>query len=66
MALKESLGESLDDDQKFILYKHDELFSESFPVFKEIRRMGKLCDVTLKASAYDLSILYSYFVIYFL
>jgi len=35
------------EDQYFV-YKHDKLFGESFPLFKEIRRMGKLCDVTLK------------------
>jgi len=35
------------EDQYFV-YKHDQLFGESFPLFKEIRRMGKLCDVTLK------------------
>lgn len=42
------LGESIEDDQKFVIYKHEDLFSESFPLMKEIRRMGKLCDVTLK------------------
>ncbi|XP_017076911.2 kelch-like protein 18 [Drosophila eugracilis] len=35
------------EDQYFV-YKHDQLFGESFPLFKEIRRLGKLCDVTLK------------------
>ncbi|XP_037945290.1 kelch-like protein 18 [Teleopsis dalmanni] len=43
----ELISES-DDDQKFVIYKHEEMFSESFPCMKEIRRMGKLCDVTLK------------------
>ncbi|TMW52279.1 hypothetical protein DOY81_002612 [Sarcophaga bullata] len=42
------LGENIEDDQKFVIYKHEDLFSESFPLMKEIRRMGKLCDVTLK------------------
>uniref|UniRef100_A0A1B0AAB2 Kelch-like protein diablo n=1 Tax=Glossina pallidipes TaxID=7398 RepID=A0A1B0AAB2_GLOPL len=42
------LGESLEDEQKFVIYKYDDLFSESFPLMKEIRRLGKLTDVTLK------------------
>lgn len=41
----------LSDDQleeQCFVYKHEQLFSASFPLFKEIRRLGKLCDVTLK------------------
>lgn len=44
------LGESLEDEQKFVIYKYDDLFSESFPLMKEIRRLGKLTDVTLKVN----------------
>lgn len=36
------------DDDKYVLFKQDDLFAESFPLMKEIRRQGKLCDVTLK------------------
>lgn len=38
------------EDQKFVIYKHEDLFGESFPLMKEIRRQGKLCDVTLKVA----------------
>lgn len=31
------LSEAVEDDQKFIIYKQEDLFGESFPVFKEIR-----------------------------
>lgn len=41
---------SLADDDKYVLFKQDDLFSEGFPVMKEIRRQGKLCDVTLRVS----------------
>uniref|UniRef100_U5EHJ6 Kelch-like protein diablo n=1 Tax=Corethrella appendiculata TaxID=1370023 RepID=U5EHJ6_9DIPT len=36
------------EDERFVLFKQEDLFSESFPLMKEIRRQGKLCDVTLK------------------
>nr|XP_014094600.2 kelch-like protein 18 [Bactrocera oleae] len=36
------------DDHKYVIYKHDDLFCESYPLMREIRRQGKLCDVTLK------------------
>ncbi|XP_055379108.1 kelch-like protein 18 [Condylostylus longicornis] len=36
------------DDEKYVIFKQDDLFSESFPLMKEIRRQGNLCDVTLK------------------
>ena len=36
------------NDEKYALFKQTDLFSESFPLMKEIRRQGKLCDVTLK------------------
>lgn len=38
------------DDEKYVIYKQDDLFSDSFPLMKEIRRQGKLCDVTLKVN----------------
>lgn len=41
------------DDEKYIIFKQDDLSSESFPVMKEIRRQGKLCDVTLKVMVSD-------------
>lgn len=45
MELKDSNGA---DDDRYVIFKQDDLFSESFPLMKEIRRQGKLCDVTLK------------------
>lgn len=44
------LAENGLDDEKYVLFKQDDLFVESFPLMKEIRRQGKLCDVTLKVS----------------
>lgn len=35
-------------DDKYVLFKQNKLFADSFPLMKEIRRQGKLCDVTLK------------------
>ena len=45
MELKDSSGGG---DEKYVIFKQDDLFAESFPLMKEIRRNGKLCDVTLK------------------
>lgn len=36
------------EDDKYVIFKQDDLHLESFPIMKEIRRQGKLCDVTLK------------------
>lgn len=49
MELKDSSGV---DDDKYVIFKQDDLFAESFPLMKEIRRQGKLCDVTLKVFVY--------------
>lgn len=38
------------DTDKFVIFQQDDLHIESFPLMKEIRRQGKLCDVTLKVS----------------
>lgn len=35
-------------DDGYVLFEQEELFGESFPLMREIRRMGFLCDVTLK------------------
>lgn len=51
MDLKDSMAGI--DDGKYVIYKQEDLFSESFPVMKEIRRQGKLCDVTLKVIRFD-------------
>lgn len=37
-----------EDNEKPYTFQQDDLFSQGFPVFEEIRRQGKLCDVTLK------------------
>lgn len=42
------LNDCSEDSQEFVMYKQEDLFGHSFPIMKEIRRMGKLCDVTLK------------------
>lgn len=42
------------DADKFVIFQQDDLHVESFPLMKEIRRQGKLCDVTLKVSTDDL------------
>lgn len=31
-----------------VIYQHPDHFASSFPTFEQIRRQGKLCDVTLK------------------
>lgn len=36
------------DIEKLVIFHQNDLHSESFPLMKEIRRQGKLCDVTLK------------------
>lgn len=42
------LNDGPEDTQEFVMFKQEDLFGQSFPIMKEIRRMGKLCDVTLK------------------
>ena len=34
------------------IFTQGDLFERGFPVMEEIRRKGKLCDVTLKVSTY--------------
>lgn len=36
------------ESEKFVIFQQNDLHIESFPLMKEIRRQGKLCDVTLK------------------
>lgn len=36
------------ESDKVVIFKQDDLHSEGFPLMKEIRRQGKLCDVTIK------------------
>ncbi|XP_012281434.1 kelch-like protein 18 [Orussus abietinus] len=48
-----SVGEQLPvsgvmEDEKLLVYQQTDLFLQSFPIFEEIRRQGKLCDATLK------------------
>lgn len=38
------------ESDKIVIFKQDDLHSESFPLMKEIRRQGKLCDVTIKVT----------------
>lgn len=39
------------ESDKVVIFKQDDLHSESFPLMKEIRRQGKLCDVTIKVTS---------------
>lgn len=60
----------IDEEEKFIYYKHEGMFSESFPLMKEIRKMGKLCDVTLKVedqsfSAHRIVVIVFFFVCFY-
>lgn len=55
------LNENSPDDEKYVLFKQDDLFSESFPLMKEIRRQGKLCDVTLKVEDQSFKYIHHYF-----
>lgn len=36
-----------------VVFQQRDMFGEAFPVMEEIRRQGKLCDVTLKVSPGD-------------
>lgn len=40
--------ESLSIDDGYVLFRQEDLFSDNLPVMREIRRQGKLCDVTIK------------------
>lgn len=35
-------------DEGYVLFKQEDLFVENLPQMREIRRQGKLCDVTIK------------------
>lgn len=53
------------DDEKYVIFKQDDLFSESFPIMKEVRRQGKLCDVTLKVHLIFILFIYKYILFLF-
>lgn len=38
------------ENKDSIVYQQNDLFSQGFPIMEEIRRQGKLCDVTLKVN----------------
>lgn len=38
------------ETEKYVIFNQDDLHTESLPLMKEIRRQGKLCDVTLKVN----------------
>lgn len=49
MCLAEQLKAfKIDNDNEQIVFQEPELFTQGFSIFEEIRRQGKLCDVTLK------------------
>uniref|UniRef100_A0A182IVR7 Kelch-like protein diablo n=1 Tax=Anopheles atroparvus TaxID=41427 RepID=A0A182IVR7_ANOAO len=43
------------EDNSYMYFRQEGLFANSFPKMKEIRRMGKLCDVTLKVDSHSFS-----------
>ncbi|GLG94694.1 hypothetical protein R5R35_004288 [Gryllus longicercus] len=43
------------DADECLIFQQDDLFSQGFPVMEEIRRQGKLCDVTLKVDSQSFS-----------
>jgi hypothetical protein len=36
------------ENEESVMFQQSDLFSLGFPIMEEIRRQGKLCDVTLK------------------
>lgn len=48
------------EDDKYVIFKQDDLHMDSFPIMKEIRRQGKLCDVTLKVIYISVCILWTF------
>lgn len=38
--------------EECVIFQQLDLFSSGFPIMEEIRRQGKLCDVTLKVCLY--------------
>lgn len=38
------------ENDECVIFQQNDLFSQGFPLMEEIRRQGKLCDVTLKVS----------------
>jgi len=49
-AIKIPLPKSSSIENEYFVYHQADLFSQSFSVIEGIRRIGKLCDVTLKVS----------------
>lgn len=42
-------------DEGYVLFKQEDLFVENLPQMREIRRQGKLCDVTIKVEDHHFS-----------
>ena len=38
------------ENEECVVFQQLDLFTSGFPIMEEIRRQGKLCDVTLKVS----------------
>lgn len=49
-AVKIPFPKSSSIENEYFVYHQTDLFSQSFSAIEGIRRMGKLCDVTLKVS----------------
>lgn len=39
---------STSENEECVIFQQLDLFTQGFPIMEEIRRQGKLCDVTLK------------------
>lgn len=44
------------ESDECVIFQQLDIFSQGFPLMEEIRRQGKLCDVTLKVGVYLLHI----------
>jgi hypothetical protein len=46
------------NNEESIIFEQSDLFSIGFPIMEEIRRQGKLCDVTLVVSIFPNAVLF--------
>lgn len=45
-----------DDEERIVYQQQNDLFAHGFSIMEEIRRQGKLCDVTLKVGWFCLNV----------
>lgn len=46
--MKYACSKSNAESEECVIFQQLDLFTQGFPIMEEIRRQGKLCDVTLK------------------